>query len=301
MARNKRRPHTYQYCPNCGNAVTSADHFCSLCGQSTHDLNVPFKHLLEDVMEGLFHFDGKSVQTLKTLLLKPGQLTLDFIRGKRMRYVAPLRFYIFISVVFFFILSTPKVSRTEEPVKETDTTGISVSYWGIQSSELKGVKPSQIDSVLARHDIELTMLNRYIGKQMIRMQTTDRKEFLHTVFKGISYMMFVLMPVFGWFIFFLHRKSAGQYIRSLAFSVHYHSFMFLLLSVLMLVSRSDYFSWAPLLVVVLCPLYLIAALRRVYGGSRWAVFVKTIALGIFQFVALAILFVATVIMSLLLF
>lgn len=52
---------------------------CLQCGQSLHQVNIPLKHLLAEVLEDLLHFDGKSIQTVKALLLKPGRLTTDFL------------------------------------------------------------------------------------------------------------------------------------------------------------------------------------------------------------------------------
>jgi hypothetical protein len=299
MAQKHRRQHTYQQCPNCGNSVAAADSFCAQCGQSTHDLHVPLKHLLADALDDFLQFDGKSLHTLKALLFKPGQLTLDFMHGRRIRYVTPLRFYLFISVVFFFVLAIPKREQEKEP--GTQTQGMDISFWGIQSSELKGVPPSRIDSVLQAHSIELTLLNRYIGRQMIRMQTSGSREFSQALMKGVSYMMFVLMPVFGWFVFLLHRKEAKRYIGSLIFSVHYHSFVFLVLAVFMVFRRIESMSWAPALILFMSPIYLVQALRRVYNGSLFRTVLKTMLLGILQFIFLMILFLLTMVLSLLLF
>jgi len=301
MSNTKSRKHAHHPCPNCDAAVNVEDKFCSHCGQSTHDLNIPLKHFLKDALEDLFHFEGKSIHTMKALLGAPGKLTLEFIHGKRARYVAPLRFYIFISVVFFFTLSLPKGASGTDSTTGDVSANIGVSFRGIQSSELNNVAPSQIDSVLSAHAVEPTTLHRYVLRQMQRMQTEGREQFLHTVFKGLSYMMFVLMPLFGWFVYLLYRSTTRHYMSGLVFSFHYHSFVFVLLIVLTLASRWDNFGWAPLLVLVASPIYLMLALRRVFGGSMIHTVLKTGILGILQLAALAVLFLATVSLSLLLF
>lgn len=95
-------------CPNCGyrfDQLPEHSNYCPECGQENHDLNVPLKHLFEEFIESLFHFDTKSVRTLRTLIFKPGFLTVEFRQGKRVSYVQPVRLYVFISFLFFLFLS----------------------------------------------------------------------------------------------------------------------------------------------------------------------------------------------------
>ncbi|WP_210462317.1 DUF3667 domain-containing protein [Rufibacter roseolus] len=97
----------YSVCTNCDFEFAQAqpDNFCPRCGQENHDLNVPFKHVALELLEGTIHYDSKFWITLKYLLFYPGKLTNEFHRGRRMGYVPPIRLYVFISFVFFFLLS----------------------------------------------------------------------------------------------------------------------------------------------------------------------------------------------------
>lgn len=91
-------------CPNCGHQLQPDDRFCSRCGQENHDLKVPISHLVYELIEGFWHFDNKFFRTLWTSVRRPGQVVLDFLEGRRARYVPPVRLYIFVSVIFFFLL-----------------------------------------------------------------------------------------------------------------------------------------------------------------------------------------------------
>jgi Protein of unknown function (DUF3667)/zinc-ribbon domain len=103
MARRhrKKRP----ACPNCGTELRKEYEFCPHCGQENHDLRVPFKTFLYEFVENLTHFDTKVWNTLKVIFTQPGQLTKDYVEGRRARYVHPARFYVFVSVIFFALLS----------------------------------------------------------------------------------------------------------------------------------------------------------------------------------------------------
>ncbi len=92
-------------CPNCSTILNAESNYCSSCGQENHDLKVPIGHLIYETIESITHFDTKLVTTLKAIFTSPGKLTLDFLTGKRARHVHPVRFYIFISFVFFLIVN----------------------------------------------------------------------------------------------------------------------------------------------------------------------------------------------------
>ncbi len=92
-------------CPNCDTILSADSNFCPSCGQENHDLKVPIGHLLYETVESITHFDTKLVTTLKSIFTNPGKLTLDFLSGKRARHVHPVRFYIFISFVFFLMVN----------------------------------------------------------------------------------------------------------------------------------------------------------------------------------------------------
>ncbi|HEX2616531.1 MAG TPA: DUF3667 domain-containing protein [Flavobacteriales bacterium] len=111
MAKHRRKLHE---CPNCGTPLPPAFEFCPTCGQENHELKVPFRHMLYEFVEGLTHFDAKAWNTVKAMF-HPGRITEDFLVGKRARYVPPVRLYIFVSIVFFFLLNALMNHRMREP------------------------------------------------------------------------------------------------------------------------------------------------------------------------------------------
>ncbi len=111
MSRNNRNK--AKACPNCGTALQQDFEFCPHCGQENHDLRVPFRTFLYEFIESVTHFDAKLWATIKVIFTRPGLLTKDFVEGKRARYVNPARFYIFLSFIFFALL-TWKLDRDME-------------------------------------------------------------------------------------------------------------------------------------------------------------------------------------------
>ncbi len=96
---------TVKQCLNCEYELRPDDRFCPNCGQEAKDLGGSFKVFFTHFLNDYFTFDSKIVRSIRPLMFTPGQLTNDFLAGKRVRYIPPLRLYIFTSIIFFLALS----------------------------------------------------------------------------------------------------------------------------------------------------------------------------------------------------
>lgn len=59
--------------------------------------------LLSHFFNDITHFDGKFFSTSKDLILRPGFLSGEYLKGRRARYLNPIRMYLFTSFLFFLI------------------------------------------------------------------------------------------------------------------------------------------------------------------------------------------------------
>ena len=91
------------YCADCGHE--SPSRFCPQCGQRQDVHHRDLTALVRDFFGDVFTFDSRVFVSLRWLLSRPGWLTLEYIAGRRTRYVSPLRLYLFFSIVFFLLLS----------------------------------------------------------------------------------------------------------------------------------------------------------------------------------------------------
>src|SRR5438128_3144901 len=101
--RSKDRRRSLTHCENCGAQLTG--HYCGQCGQAAVDYRRSFRHVIADVLESFLNWDSKFFTTIALLILKPWRLTNEFLAGKRVRYLHPLRLYLLASVLFFLAVN----------------------------------------------------------------------------------------------------------------------------------------------------------------------------------------------------
>jgi hypothetical protein len=77
--------------------------YCHACGQENVEPRQTLWHLIAHFFNDITHFDGKFFETLKVLLFRPGFLPAEYIRGRRVRYLDPIRMYVFTSAIFFLL------------------------------------------------------------------------------------------------------------------------------------------------------------------------------------------------------
>lgn len=105
-------------CLNCRHVVENK--FCPNCGQENSDTRKTFHHLFIHFFEDLTHYENAFWRTIKNLLFKPSALTKEYLSGKRLSYLAPVRLYIFISFLSFFVISLfpDKIINLDKIIKE---------------------------------------------------------------------------------------------------------------------------------------------------------------------------------------
>lgn len=99
-------------CGNCHQPVPGR--FCAACGQEDRTYLLSLRELLLDFFGDLINFDSRFFKTTIPLLFRPGHLTAEYIRGRRQAYFPPVRLYIFISIIFFFVAAMLTDATVEE-------------------------------------------------------------------------------------------------------------------------------------------------------------------------------------------
>lgn len=101
MPKKLRKSNT---CYNCHKEIGDAN-YCPNCGQMNSHRQIHLVQLIKELMGDYFTFDSKFFKSIWPLISRPGFLTVEYISGRRAKYIFPLRLYIFTTFLFFLMLS----------------------------------------------------------------------------------------------------------------------------------------------------------------------------------------------------
>ncbi len=117
-------------CRNCDTVYRG--NFCPECGQeAATGAPTAFGFIYEFLTRNIFE-RGKLPRTVWHLLRYPGGLTVDFLEGRRQRFIRPVRLYLGMSILYFLILSLQSAQLLDQ-----------VSNWGDKANDKAGSATTQ--------------------------------------------------------------------------------------------------------------------------------------------------------------
>jgi hypothetical protein len=190
------------------------------------------RHFTHDAVHEFLHLDGKIFQTLKLLISKPGELTLEYFRGRRARYISPVRLYLTCSLLYFAISAVAPAPNARWEVTADDAP------------------TPEIQEALDRARERMDELRGEMSHQAPRA-------------------MFILMPVFAFTTWTLYRRSQPYYVPHLYYAIHFHAFVFLVFAAATALAFGGMAGniAGSILTLVVFP-YHYLGLRRTFGGTR---------------------------------
>lgn len=237
----------------CGKELTG--NFCANCGEKRLNPSKDYSigKFLEQTVDGFTHFDSKFLRSFKALLFKPGFLTLEFIHGRKTRYMKPVQIFIIASVLFYLIF--PKVST------------FYASLIDLRENNLYGFDVTKVIN------------------EKVKVDETSEQIVIREVEKEASHkskaFLFLLIPFWGFSFYLLFWKSNSFYVPHVIFSIHSLSFLIVLLVIYYLsafaigIRRIGDFELIFFAVIYIT--YLFMAIRKVYQRSIVASAIKSIA------------------------
>lgn len=85
-------------CLNCG-AELYKGNFCHICGQSVRTGRLTTKNMGVNILSGLTRINSRFLFSVKELMFRPWGVISDYIRGKRVVYVAPVQLLIVLTFI----------------------------------------------------------------------------------------------------------------------------------------------------------------------------------------------------------
>lgn len=294
-------------CPNCDFPLSGEVHFCPSCGQKVlNPSDFTFRHLFLDSIGDYFHVDGKFLHTLKPLLFKPGLVTSDYIEGRRARFIPPFKLFLFISVIYFIAVgltfsvkehvgnenvATADTSKANSTAAERDTIDLKLALTiGGKTipvdSARKVIEEKGMDAFLESVHPGSSWFTRFIERRAVELSIQGSQAFIAKMVHNASKAIFLLIPFVALLLKIIYLRRKRLYHDHLIFSLHFHSFLFLLLLVYQLLAYFLFETpvWIMLMLVLI---YLSLSLKQVYNQRWWKTILKmTVLLLLYLIIAL---------------
>jgi hypothetical protein len=299
-------------CLNCGTHLRGQ--YCGHCGQRSRNRLISLWELVSEAFGDLFELDSRLWRTLVPLVTRPGQLTYDYLQGRRARFMPPFRMYLVLSLVFFVVaffnpreelslfFEAPAIGENTEPADAPQISDSSpvvedndrILKFGNDDADASDDDGSDCDNIEPSdlNDMPVFLARRLTAERLrqicLQVDADQGKSLTEKAISNVPTALIVLLPLMALVLKALYPLSRRYYVEHLLFFVHFHAFLFLLLTALILFVRLSNGLAIPELPVTLvvvaaslyATMYLFVAMRRVYGQGRFVTFLKYIVLTI---------------------
>ncbi|WP_299781114.1 DUF3667 domain-containing protein [uncultured Formosa sp.] len=304
-------------CKNCDFSFDDAFKYCPNCGQNYHE-ELTVNDIFKNTINNYFSVDARFFKSFFPLLLKPGFLALQFVEGKRLKYLNPAQFYLFASVVFFFLFSfqvSKQEQRIDAEVQQNFNTmdalierdSLQVNKDGIEILERQfnngkktrfnkftldslvqaGASGNKVLKGLGVNSNASTFEKKFYLQVFKFYKNKSSASLIDTFYNYVPISLFVLLPIFAFFLYLMHYKKR-HYAEHLVFSLFYFSFLFIMFSFFTVAHfLVELPSFSNQLILVLSFVYLYFAIRKFYKSRKRTSFIKAAVISI-VFISLVI-------------
>ena len=338
-------------CLNCG--TTLSGQYCGNCGQRARSRLISIWELMQEAFGDLLELDSRLWRTLIPLTIRPGQLTRDYLEGRRARFMPPFRTYLVLSIFFFLIaffdpreelgiFFEPEAEVAGEPDGDAQSSGeirdevlselVAEGVLSAEDAQLEGgdddssadddgpefrvsIDGTEASSEDDCSDIEIEDMPDWLATRLTperltavceRVIADDGRAFLGKLLDNVPAGLFILLPLMALMLKILYPLSKRYYVEHLLFVVHYHAFIFLILTLQILVGRlasvvglaDTVMAITVTAVSLYIPIYLYKSMRRVYEQGhlftvlKFTVLVASYFIGLSTILLFAALFAA---------
>lgn len=284
-------------CTNCGTELPEPKpNYCPHCGQETNIKPPTVNEFLQQFSGTYFASEGALLRTIKLLLLRPGELTAQYLNGRRKQYVLPLRLFLSMTVVMLVVMravSMLQLSALDDPA----------------FSQALHDRPDNVELELgmgragmANGTFFCEELPPWLCKRLQKKLDTSTQALFAEVERvndrlasNAGLVMLVLLPGFAAVLALLFRYRGFSYTEHLVFALHLHAFWFLVVAAAIALPW-----WLGIAALVIIPGYAGLAFRRVYGGRAWGLVWRGALLTTLHLVLVAVIVAITALIILLL-
>ncbi len=207
-----------EHCKNCGTPLHG--YYCHHCGQSRQDFQKPMRYLISEFAGNVFAFDTRLLKSIRALGIQPGKYTLDYVQGHRVPYVPPFRFFVFVSFLFFLVLSIFLKNSIE--VNNQKTKDLKTAINEKLEKETQHTDSLKIDLEIKNE--ELKKIEKI--KEKVFVILNNPGIYMDNFLKFLSWSLFFLIPIYAFLLWLFFRKTQPYYFSHLILAINQHSFIY---------------------------------------------------------------------------
>jgi Protein of unknown function (DUF3667) len=241
-------------CPACRTEVQTP--FCPQCGEKPlQPRDVSLRGVAAKLLHATTSVDGRVMRTFARLLLRPGVLTVAYMRGERKAWIAPFQLFLLANGLFFAIQSL---------------TGINVFA-------------STLDSHL--HHQDWSAIAQSMVTQRLALSQTPLDAYAPLFDRAVAIyaktLIILMVLPFALLLALVYAEQRKPLLTHLSFALHLYAFLMLLFSLANLgVGLSAWLGGPGLdsprldnvvssLLLLACAAYINRAARAVFTEPRW--------------------------------
>ncbi len=311
-------------CRNCDAPI--AGHYCANCGQETRIALPTFGTFMREAAGRYVALDGRMWRTLWGLVARPGFLTLEYLQGRRRRYVRPARLFLVLYLLLFALIGilqspadvaqqvvfvnsddhaetggaepakagTPKVTvHAAGPASKPPAKTPATSASGADASTFVGID-DDLDVVLRMGGLE-AKLPEPLQRRYEHFRKLPREEKAEQIYAGMlrygTYAMLALLPAFALLLKLAYLGRGARYPgRPQRYAEHlvYSAHMHAFAALTLLVLLVLPYGPVKAAVAFWIVFYVTRARQRVYRGRWWGGMLRSLAIAICYFVLVTV-------------
>ena len=261
--------HTGRRCSRC--EAVSEDRYCACCGNEldrTHDLST--KQFLKEALIAVTDVNSALIASFVSLVRRPGELTAEYLRGDRTRFLPPFRLFLLCNVIYFIAAAQLQIGVLTVPFHtQTDQMAYANVSRGMVNEHLHMTAPAMtLDARATRDSIVNAFALKYDGATV-----------------GIGKVIVaVLIPMFALVFQILYIGRRRFFAEHLTLATHLVSFLLLAIAVIALAAAGAHYLIGPgnrqpvfdAIFIAAFGLYVYLAQRVVYDTNRGGAVLRTV-------------------------
>jgi len=238
-------------CENC-HAVLQGD-FCHKCGQARKTNLLAFNEFVLTLLGGLLSYDSKVNRTLIPLIAKPGAVCNEYLHGHRARFIAPMKLYLFCSVIFFLLM--PLLGDININASESESIHDEFKQALQEDEDLKGLADGvnsgisiNLNDSSSESDVHIDFLseeqNAFFKERLQSMKKLEGDDYAKIVKDNLPGIMFFMLPLLALILKITNIFKGRLYSEHFVVALYAQSYVFIVMCLLSIFEAAgEYFTF----------------------------------------------------------